>query len=248
MRSYLQKSQSCFCNVPAFAQDEGAGGSTETLYQSTGNHNFHCLANSVSFEQKDCSSGNSVRRETAWVCMWEGLFTCTKWHIELFDTEEVNSNHCPRRHKLSFLLKVLQSQALRHCTQPHRDCSVQHALNGQDGSLQTPNPLQLVPSDPIFCSKPQGKSCRHPSRMKPSLETVLQVAAVWARSPGPREDRAPVPASASGTHHFKVWAHEPTEVIPVPPVQLGTHTPTTKKVTFWLYLLLCTAKIKVYII
>lgn len=194
---------------------------------------FTVLANNI-WAKKDCSSGNSVRRETAWVWAWEGLFTCTKWHIDLFDMEEVNSNHCPWRHKPSFRLKVLQSQALRHCTQPHRDCSVQQAVNRQDGSLQTPNPLPLVPSDPIFCSKPQGKSCQPPSRAKQSLETVLQAATLWTRSPDPRDNRAPVPASASGTHHFKVWAHEPTEVIPVPPVQLGTHTTTTKKVAFWL--------------
>lgn len=243
MRSHLHKSQSCFCHVPAFCQDKGAGGSTETLYQSIGKHNFHCFVLHFTdlyslywhtvFEKKkkDCSADNSVRMETAGVWVWEGLFICTKWHIELFDTEEVNSNHCPWRHKPYFLLKVLKSQALRHCMQPHRDCSVQQALNRQNGSLQTPDPLQTAPSDPIFCSTPQGKSCQLPSRAKQSLETLLQVASVWARSPDPRDNRAPVPASASGTHHFKVCAHEPTEVILVPPVQLGTHktTTTTKK-------------------
>lgn len=126
---------------------------------------IHCISKQY-LSKKRLQLHHSVRMETVWVWLWEGLFICTKWHMVLFDPKEVNSNHCPWRHKPSFLLKVLQSQALRHCTQPHRDCSVQQALNRQDGSLQTPNPLPLVPSEPIFCSKPHGKSCQTPLQSK----------------------------------------------------------------------------------
>lgn len=116
------------------------------------------------------------KKTVVWVIQWEGklqefrggegLFTWTKWHEDMFDIQEVNGNHYPKRYK-SFLLEVLQSKALTQSTRSHRDWSAQHMLQlawqKQGGLSAGLTSIVTHPFGPLL----NGKGCQHP-RMKES--------------------------------------------------------------------------------
>lgn len=134
----------CSCTCPKWGKQEKAQDKLRHSTEVQESRTFTFWQ--IRLEQKkDCSLGNSVRKETARVWGWEGLFTWTKWHEDMFDIQEVNSSHCPKRYESSFLLEVVQPKAFTQSMQSHRDCSAQHVLllawQTQEGSLQHSHPL-----------------------------------------------------------------------------------------------------------